>query len=174
VRRGAVVAAAVALACSTETPQSCPGEVVAEFTFEAVATTAIAAGLDPEPALTDCTAGLGFPATLDPFGGTLAADPASAAGALCRPRGPHLFGTRAGPRFRVETSSGGAVLGVCGPTCAATSRLVITGDVLPDVAAPQEFRGALVEQLSPSEGACDACALPCAARYRLTGTVVPP
>jgi hypothetical protein len=74
----------------------------------------------------------------------------------------------------VEASSPGAVLEACGPTCAATSRLVIVGDVLPDLESPQEFRGGLVEQLSASEGSCDACVLPCAARYALTGTVQRP
>jgi hypothetical protein len=178
VRLGALLAAAaLAVACSTETPQSCPGEAVAEFTFGGAATTAAAlAELDPDPALTDCPAALGFPPVLRSFGGTLAADDASSAssaGALCRSRGPHLFGTRTGRRFRVETSSAGAVLAACGPTCATTLQIVISGDVLPELAAPQEFRGALVERLSAGDG-CDACTLPCAARYALTGTVGPP
>jgi hypothetical protein len=175
VRQGALLSAvALAAACSTETPQSCPGEVVGVFAFEGTLATTLAEGLDPQPLLPDCAPVLPFPATLPKFGGTLAADPGGSGGALCRPLGPHLLGTHAGQRFVVATSSGGAVLGACGPTCAATSRLVIAGDVLPDLESPQEFQGALVEQLTVSEGSCDACVLPCAARYRLTGTVEPP
>jgi hypothetical protein len=168
---------ALAVACSTEEPQPCPGQVVGVFTFgpATLTTTALVEGLDPQPLLSDCPSALRFPATLPRFRGTLAADPAPGArgGALCRADGPHLLGTHEAERFDVATSSGGAVLQACGSTCATTSRLVIRGDVLPDLASPQEFRGALVEQLSASEG-CGACALPCAARYVLEGTAEPP
>jgi hypothetical protein len=173
-RAAALLAAlSVAAACSPDAQQSCPGEAVGDFTFAAtLAPGPLPEGLDPEPALTDCTA-LDFPPALAPFKGTLATDataPPTSAGALCRSTGHVLFGTRTGRRWKVQTSSGGAVLDACGPTCAATSLVVIQGDVLPDLASADEFRGALVEKLTRSEGDCSACALPCAARYDLVGT----
>jgi hypothetical protein len=174
VSRAAALLAALSLAaCSPDAQQSCPGEPVAAFTFDAtLVTTPLPADLDPEPALTDCTR-LDFPKKLVPFDGTLATDaaaPPRSAGALCRSTGQMLFGTRTGTRWVVQMSSGGAVLDACGPTCAASSLVVIRGDVLPDLASADEFRGALVEKLTRSEGDCSACALPCAARYDLVGT----
>lgn len=166
-------------ACGAEQPQSCPGTAVGRFAFTA---SLVAAGdpalagtaepaLDPVSALTDCAAAIVFPATLA-FGGTLAAD--GGAGALCRTAGPVLFGTRTGEnRWAVETGTDGAVLGGCDPTCAARSRVFVTGDVVPDASAPAGFQGALVEELTQTGGACGACApaLPCARRYVLTATL---
>lgn len=170
---------ALAVACSTETSPPCPGAVVGVFTFgpATLATTALPPRLDPEPLPSDCPSALRFPATIPPFRATLAAARSTGAeggAALCRADGAHLLGRHAGPRVEVATSSGGAVLGACGSTCAATSRLVIWGEVRPDLETPQEFQGALVEVLSASDGSCDLCALPCAARYVLAGTAEPP
>jgi len=172
----AVLAATLlATACSPEAAQSCPGERVASFTFDAeLATSGLAPGLDPDPLLTDCDPAVGFPDSLVPFRGTLSADATGSGGALCRGVGPVLFGTHAGVRWRVEDEADGAVLGGCGPTCAARSHVVITGDVVPNTTDPTAFTGALVEQLTFADGACGPCFLPCAARYALHGSVEAP
>ena len=91
-----------------------------------------------------------------------------------RADGPILFGTHAGVRWRVEEGADGAVLGGCGPTCAARSHVVITGDVTPNTTDPTAFTGALVEQLFFADGACGPCVLPCAARYALDATLEAP
>lgn len=152
-------------ACAPEPTASCPGEPVGIFAFTA--------GLDPDPALTDCAAAMKFPPSLS-FRGTLSADPTGPAAALCRSDGPVLFGTRSGTRWEIVNEADGAVLGGCSPTCAAHSRVVITGDVVPDASAPTGFTGVLVEELTVTDGACGACVLPCAARYALTGTAEAP
>ncbi len=177
----AVLAATLlATACSPEAAPSCPGDPVASFAFDGdFATSGLAPGLDPDPLLTDCDPAIGFPrgsptAAALSFRGTLSADATGSGGALCRSAGPILFGTHDGVRWQVEDSADGAVLGGCGPTCAARSRVVITGDVAPDTTAPATFAGALVEQLTFVDGACGPCILPCAARYALKGTVEAP
>jgi hypothetical protein len=142
---------------------------VGAFSFAGALATEVAAGLDPDPDLTTCSWDPGFPSSVS-FPGTLAGDLDGAAAALCRD-GPAYFGTHAGARWTVEAISEGAVLGSCGPTCAARARTVVTGDLLPDPSAPTEFRGALVEQLTSSAGDCGGCFLPCAARYELTGAI---
>jgi hypothetical protein len=164
--------------CDSPATPACPGEAVARFAFdgeEATSTTPLAAGLDPEPALTDCPPELEFPAAVR-LVGTLSADPAGSAGALCRSTGAIMYGTRTGPRWEVETASDGAVLARCGLTCVARSRTVVAGDVLPDPGAPTSFQGALVEQLSVprTDVDCHLCALPCAKRYVLTGAAETP
>lgn len=172
VRLALVLVLPIALAaCADEDAAVCPGEPVATFHF---AGTKVAAGdpaLDPAPDVPDCTDDLGFPAAIA-FQGTLAADPASSAGTLCRAQGPVLFGTRAGDHFAVETSTDGAVLGEqCAPTCSAGLSLLVTGDVVRVDGAAASFSGLLVEVMSAAAGsACGACALPCAARYALEGT----
>lgn len=176
----AVLAALLVAACSQEAAQSCPGEPVASFAFSgAFSGGALAAGLDPDPALTDCDPAVGFPrgGPTKPalsFRGTLSADATGSGGALCRADGPILFGTHAGVRWRVEEGADGAVLGGCGPTCAARSHVVITGDVTPNTTDPTAFTGALVEQLFFADGACGPCVLPCAARYALDATLEAP
>jgi hypothetical protein len=175
VKRAALLALAALLAsCSSETTESCPAGVVATLAFsgELTAGAGLSPGLDPDPAMTDCDAAkLGFPSVENradlAFRGTLATDGTGASGALCRAGAPILFGTRAGPRWTVEEATDGAVLGACGPTCAARSRVVIAGDLAPD--PTPVFTGALVEQLTPAAGNCGGCVLPCAARYQLTG-----
>lgn len=176
-KRAALLPLLVLLAaCAAEPTASCPGERVGSFAFSGTKTEAgtLAAGLDPDPALTDCAAAVGFPdPSLPPFTGTLSADATGPAAALCRSDGPVLFGTRSGTRWEIVNEADGAVLGGCGPTCAAHSRMVIRGD-FPDASAPAEFSGALVEELTVMDGACGACVLPCAARYALTGTAEAP
>jgi hypothetical protein len=167
-RAAVLVALAVVLSsCTEETEQSCPGEVVEAFAFTGTPRIAGELGtLDPVPALTDCAPALGFPASLA-FGASLAADAGASAGALCRNDGAVLFGTRTGDHWTLEETTEGAVLGGCDPTCAARSRVVISGDVVPGT--PAAFAGALVEQLTATGGVCGACVLPCAARYALSG-----
>ncbi len=181
--RAALLALFVLLAaCTTEAPQSCPGGQVGTFSFsgDKVDAGVLAPGLDPDPALTDCSVLMGFPgpSTTGPslaFQGTLASDATGSAGILCRTNGPVLFGTRSGTRWVVEDSSDGAVLAGCDLTCAAHSNVIISGDVVPDAISPTDFQGALVEQLIMTGGSCGStCALPCAARYTLAGKVVPP
>ncbi len=168
-------AASLLAGCTTNDTASCPGGPVGSFSFTG---TKVAAGtlappdLDPDPKLPDCSAAVGFPAELT-FSGELSSDATGTAGVLCRAGGATLFGMRSGTRWVVEDSSDGAVLGGCDPTCAAHSRVVISGDVVPDAVSPTGFQGALVEQLSVTGGTCGAC-LPCATRYTLIGTVVPP
>jgi hypothetical protein len=169
------LAAALALllaSCTEESEEACPGEVVSQLAFAgaSVAAGQLGEGLDPEPALTDCSAAMAFPPTLA-FGASLAVDGTGSAGALCRGDGAVLFGTRIGDRWVVEESSDGAVLGGCDPTCAARSRVVVAGDLDP---GRTSFSGALVEQLTAAGGSCGACVLPCAARYALTGAAEAP
>jgi hypothetical protein len=157
-----LAAAVVAVGCSPDAPQSCPGQAVFDATFDG--------SLVRDPLAADrCPDALLYPDHLLPFRATLAAGEGNAA-ALCR-AGVVLFGTRSGAHWEVGASSGGAVLLACGSTCAATSHVTVVGDLVPpDPDNPTTFEGALVEQLAQGEGTCDACALPCAARYVLTGT----
>jgi hypothetical protein len=170
----AIVAAAVLAACGAEEEPSCPGEVLASFSFAAtprllLGDPALEGGLDPDPAVPDCQEMLAFPSAVQ-FRGTIARDPRATTGALCRPEGPVLFGAQSGDRWRFEDGTAGAVLGACDPTCSAFSRVVVTGDTLRDEDRLTGFEGTLVQVLSQRDGACGACVLPCAARYRLLGT----
>jgi hypothetical protein len=177
VTRAALLALASLVAgCTTDDPASCPGGPVGRFSFIATRVAAgepLAPGVDPDPALPDCSSAMGFPPVLT-FSGELSSDATGGAGLLCRANGATLFGTRSGTRWVVEDRSDGAVLGGCDPTCAARSRVVFSGDVQPDVVSPTGFDGALVEQLAATSGTCGACVLPCATRYTLDGTVVTP
>ncbi len=178
-KRAALLPLLVLLAaCAPEPTASCPGERVGSFAFsgctpgsEGCSSLALDPDLDldPNPALPDCAAAVGFKPSLTPFAGTLSADATGPAAALCRSDGPVLFGNRIGTRWEIVNESDGAVLGGCGPTCAAHSRVEIRGDLVSDASAPAGFTGALVEQLTLVDGACGACVLPCAARYALTG-----
>jgi hypothetical protein len=173
----AALVLALALACGGEAPPaSCPGEPVARFGFQGTLVGAadprIAGQEPPSTAGTaDCPSAW-FPAQLEGFEGTLSADPASSAAALCRTPGTVLYGPRTGDHFVLETSTDGAVLGQqCAPTCSAGLRLVVAGDVVRDAAEPVSFAGVLVEVMSAAAGSiCGACTLPCAARYALEGT----
>jgi hypothetical protein len=164
VRRSApvVLVLALALACSEDPPADCPGEPVATFRFQG---TLVAAG-DAR------IAGFEPTSTSGTFDGTLSADPASSAAALCRTPGTVLYGPRTGDGFVLETSTDGAVLGEqCAPTCSAELRLVVAGDVARAGGEAVSFAGVLVEVMSAASGsACGACTLPCAARYALAGT----
>jgi hypothetical protein len=168
----AAALALAAAACTADPPPTCPGEKVAAFEFAGARTTAadpLLAGLDPVSGVTDCGTPLAYPAAVS-FSGTLSAGTGST-GALCRVSGPILHGSRSGDRWTVEESTDGAVLAACGPTCGATLRVVVEGDVVLDPGGvPTAFEGALVEVLTPSAGDCGGCALPCAGRYALTGT----
>jgi hypothetical protein len=168
VTRASLLAALLLASCTTEPEQSCPGGIVATlaFTGERTAAGQLGTGLDPDPALPDCAAAVGFPGSLPPFVASLAGDAVGPAGALCRADGAVLFGSRSAARWTLESTADGAVLGGCDPTCAARSRVVITGDL---AAGPAGFSGGLVEQLSRTGGACGACVLPCAARHTLVG-----
>lgn len=181
--------AALAAGCGAPEPTPCPGVAVATFRFKGPL---VRAGdplpaPDPAPDLPDCTpdprdpgAPIRYPRLLTPFEATLAADPDTHVAALCRANGAVLSGTHvASLGFSVEAEAEGAVL--CGSTCAAALRLVVSGDVVPDPGGgPARFEGVLVEVLTQRAGSCDAC-LPvvpgtdpaeraCAARYALTGT----
>jgi hypothetical protein len=169
----ALLAPLALAACDGDTEAPCPGEPAADLAFEgellAQGDPRLAGGLDPDPSLPDCDPVLEWPQPLPPFTGELTRDGTGAA-ALCRERGNFLFGRWSGAHVRVETSTGGAVLGACDPTCAAGLRLVVSGDLEVDgMGAPVAFQGALVEILVQSGGTCGACAFPCAARYALTG-----
>lgn len=170
----AIAAAALVAACGAEEVQSCPGEVLASFSFAAtprilLGDPALEDDLDPDPAIPDCQEILVFPDAVQ-FQGTIARDPRATTGALCRTGGHVLFGSQSGDRWRFEDGTAGAVLGACDPTCSAFSRLVVTGDMLRDEDRLSGFEGTLVQLLSQREGSCGACVLPCAARYKLLGT----
>jgi hypothetical protein len=115
------------------------------------------------------------PATLAPFGITFSADPESPTTAACTDR--HLadvfLGTRTGDHLEVATTTDGAVLGGCSPTCAAQVEHRITGDLVrgPD-GQVTGFTGELAEIASLPASAdpktCAPCLLPCTARYTLT------
>lgn len=173
----AALALALAAACTSQgEPADCPGEPVGSFRFEGALVAAgdpAIAGLEPPSTsgIADCPAAW-YPPALPAFEGTLSADPATPAAALCRTSGTVLYGPRSGDRFVLETSTGGAVLGEeCAPTCSASLRLVVAGDVGRDGGAAVSFTGVLVEVMSAAPGSlCGECALPCAARYALAGT----
>jgi hypothetical protein len=169
--RSALLLLVVLASCTSEAaPPICPGEEVARLSFEYVpATAALAAGLDPYGNVTDCPSTLVAPEPRR-FAATLSADPAGEAGAVCRSTGAIMYGTRNGTRWEVEAGTDGAVLGTCGPTCAARSDTSVRGDVAPEPDAPTSFTGALVERFSRTDGACGSCPLPCAVRYDLTGS----
>jgi hypothetical protein len=140
---------------------------VGQFAFAgARAPGPLEAGLDPEPDLTTCSFDPGFPSSVA-FSAILARDPAGTGAALCG--GSVYFGSRDGTFWSVQGASSGAVLAACSPTCVARSQTTVRGDLLSETAAA-EFRGGLVETLSPSAGDCAGCVLPCAGRYELTGT----
>lgn len=160
-------------ACNAAPSGACPGDAVAAFDFTGTQARAgdLGAGLDPVPAVSDCPQAVGFPAAIG-FSGTLTAIGASGA-ALCRQGATNLTGTRADSRWTVRSESSGAVLGGCGATCTAGSRVTVTGDLTPDATAPTGFSGAVVEELSFDAGDCGSCALPCAGRYVLTRKEAP-
>jgi hypothetical protein len=176
-RAAPVLAALLAAlaACSASPSSTCPfGPVVAlELTGTRSAAGGLAAGLDPAPAVSDCP----LPGTLDPIGfpttiafsGTLAANEGDVRAALCRTGATNLVGSRADARWSVHSDSPGAMLGGCGATCSAVSRVTVVGDLTPGATAPTGFSGALVEELDYDAGDCGSCALPCAGRYTLTG-----
>ncbi len=177
----AVAVAAVAAAGCSDTGEECPGEPVADFSFTGPRIALgdpVLPGLDPVPSVPDCGPGVGpppYPSQLEGFRATLSADASTQAAALCRPRGGILFGQRSGSRYAVETTSAGAVLADCSPTCAAALRLVVAGDVVTGPGGePAAFQGVLVEVMTHVGGDCGDClpepARACAARYRLEGT----
>ena len=177
----ATLAAAALAACGDAPGQECPGVPVARFSFTGTRIhlgDPALAGLDPVPAIPDCSPTVGpppYPDTLPGFSATLATDAATGAAALCRPVGIVLFGQRTGARYVVEGGTDGAVLADCSPTCSAALRLVVAGDVVADAGgAPATFQGVLVEVMSQVGGECGTClpppALACAARYTLVGT----
>lgn len=169
----AALALAVLAGCPSRPDPICPGAPLADLAFSGAlvaAGTPALAGLDPVPDLPDCAAAAGFPAALS-FAGTLTSEP-SGAGALCRPSGEVMGGSRSADRWTVFVDTTGAVLGDCAPTCAARSRTLVIGDVTPSAAVASGFNGALVEHLLPDTGDCGPCTLPCAARYALSGVRV--
>jgi hypothetical protein len=177
-----LVLAVAATACSDTGGEECPGAPVADFAFSGARIPSGdpgLLGLDPVPAVPDCTAAVGpppYPEVLPGFRATLAADPSTQAAALCRPAKAILFGQRSGTRYVVESGTGGAVLAACSPSCTAALRLVVAGDVVAGPGGePASFQGALVEVMSWVDGDCGTClpepARACAARYALQGTL---
>jgi hypothetical protein len=186
-----LAAAAALSACTPEEKPQCPFDRVATLAFAsslALAGDPALAGLDPVPALPDCTpdpldpaAAIRYPASLPAWDASLTADPETGAAALCRANGVVLLGDRsASGRYSVEVDSDSAIL--CSSACVATLRVVVAGDVALDGGgAPAGFDGILVEVLTAERGACDACLPPvagadpparaCAARYALHGTL---
>jgi hypothetical protein len=186
VRRARIALLLAAIAgCSDPPAQECPGAPIAQFHFGG---TLIfrddpeLAGLDPVPAIPDCSTAesdpLAFPPVLPEFDGLLAADPATQVAALCRQRGFVLFGQRSGAHYAVENTTDGAVLSSCSQTCTAALRLVVVGDVTGGADAPLSFAGWLVELMTKvGAGDCGTCPLgplapSCAARYKLTGAAL--
>ncbi len=187
----ALVACCLAPAgCSPESAPQCPGDAVASFRLEG--RLALEDELDPATAalvpdvsgFPDCTPDAAAPIQYPPtvaFDATLATGPGPSAAALCRPNGVVYAGERSDASgYSFSAQADPAVL--CGGVCAAAFGVVIAGDVATDAGgAPATFQGILVEVLTASRGACDAC-IPlvpdtdqrtCAGRYVLSGTVVP-
>jgi hypothetical protein len=137
-----------------------------------VAREALDPALDPSPSAPDCGAEIPYPATLAPFTATVSTDAASGTAALCRAeaRAQQLFGTLAGGRLDVSTTTDGAVLGdPCPVACVASMTLTVRGTLAGEGPALR-FDGAVVELLALHPGAdCGACLLPCAARYAAAG-----
>ncbi len=174
-----LAAALAALACSPADEASCPGDLVAVFQFEGTLATDPAAtppDCTPDPA--DAKAPIRYPPTVA-FDAKLAANPATSAAALCRSNGAVYAGMRTGAaHYELAAEADPAVL--CGDVCFADFRVEIAGDVTVDAnGEPVEFQGVLVEVLTASRGACDAC-IPlvpnsdppervCAGRYALRG-----
>jgi hypothetical protein len=175
----ALVALVAAGACTSDSAEECPGEAVATLAFTGVRVSqgALDPALEPDPAAPDCEAGLGYPAELAPFTGAVSTDPASGTAALCRTGegAQPLYGTLASGRLAVETATDGAVLGSpCAEGCVATLALALRGS-FSGTGPELRFDGAVVERLAVRAGAaCGGCALPCAARYAVTGLPVPP
>ncbi len=178
-----------AVSCSPAEAPSCPGTTVAVLQLKGQLVRAgdlLIAGLDPVPALPDCTPDLNdasapirYPRLVGPFEAKLSADPATSDAALCRSNGVVYAGQRTGSSYALTAEADPAIL--CNSVCAAGFRVVIDGNVASGTdGAPTGFQGILVEVLTASRGACDGCLplvpgtdpaeLACAGRYALTGT----
>ena len=181
--------ALAALACASSEKPTCPGTPVATFRFKGPLVQQgdpDLAGLDPVPALLDCTpdptdseAPIRYPYLFPPFDARLAVDPDTGAAALCRSNGIVLSGERTGAAsYLLEADADSAF--PCNSACGATLRVVVAGDVVFSTGGePEAFKGILVEVLTEARGACDGC-LPtvpgsdppqraCAARYAIAG-----
>jgi hypothetical protein len=169
----AALAAILLAACGSGAGSTCPGAPVAVLRFVGqhvvLGDPSLTPDLDPDTTVPDCEAALAYPDVLPGFVATLSADARTRVAALCRPEDVVLLGQRSGDRLTVETRTDGAVLGGCAPNCSAEIRVVVTGDLLSTDGATT-FRGSLVEITAQAGGSCGTCALPCAARYSLTGT----
>lgn len=172
----AVAALAGALAaCSSDSEEDCPGEVIGVFGLQARrvdAATACAA--EPEggwaagvpetiPAELAADATATFPVTL-------AQDPRTGAVSLCTGREHEavLRGTRTGDRVQASAAAGEAVLSACAATCTAALTVSVEGDLTFPADGPATLAGTLVEQYGATGGACAPCALPCTATYAFT------
>jgi hypothetical protein len=169
-RKTALAAAlGAALACSSATPEECPGQLIGTFSMQGTLVSASCAAGPP--------AGYAalVPGTVS-FTATLAYDPATQAATLCVPRrlATRFLGTRTGDHLAVSTTDGGAVLGGCSPVCAATVLESVEGDLSRDATGQvTAFTGTLADHASDAgpAGSCGACQLPCEARYAITGTM---
>lgn len=162
--------ACAALAGCTAADARCPGEAVAALALTGVRE------LAPDPEVATCGAAVGYDDRSIALAGTLSDATGSDGAAFCpdREHAATLFGARDALTYDVSVELPGAVLGGCGPACAATLAVTLRGTLVPGTGAePGAFTGTYEERLEAASGACGACALPCVARYQVSGEAAP-
>jgi len=161
------VLAALAAGCA-EDPPRCPGR--AEGTFQLVATRTDVACAAGAPATAGGLDDL-YPVTFT-FAATVAFATEGTGAAVCTLRhlSAPLTGTHQGDQLAVALETGGAVLGACSASCAATGRQELTGTLArdPGTGLATGFSGTLVDRVTAAAGtACGPCTPPCQATYAL-------
>jgi hypothetical protein len=179
-RTSLLLAAAVLLATACDRDrdlaEACPGDTIAALAFTG------ARDLAPAPDPVDgvvapaCEPALGFDEEIA-FTAILSGDARTGSAAACpgRERADVFYGSRAGTAIVVSTSlTDGAVLGACGPSCAARADMFLTGTLDTAAGPATAFSGTWVERLWPlAGGECGGCTLPCDARYDVRGAPAP-
>lgn len=161
-RAPALALLALLAACGTRQAEKCPGSPIGVFTFTLT---------DPGGTRPFCAR---LPAegttVVGAFRGVLSSDPALGTAAICVEDGKDLTQAYHGRIddgvYAMATSSGLAVLDVCGANCATTATVRIAGSI----DGTGGFAGTLTERFEDAKGDCGACAFPCEAEYDLTGT----
>jgi len=159
--------AALSAGCAEEPPR-CPGR--AEGTFQLLATRTDVSCAAGAPASAGGLDDL-YPATFT-LSATVAFATEGTGAAICTQRrlSAPLTGTHQGDQLAVALETGGAVLGECSATCAATVRQEIAGTLArdPGTGLVAGFTGTLVDRATAAAGVdCGPCTPPCQATYAL-------
>jgi hypothetical protein len=174
-RLAGLLGLALATACSTQTGEDCPGEILVSLALRGVRDDGHTGCVVPP------SGGWVVPATLpdraptrdDPTPSFHASfrqlDGAGIAYCSDASRAAVLRGTRTGDTLAVERTLSGAVLGSCAATCQPRVTERIEGVLVEQDGAPATFTGTLTETFEGSDG-CGSCQLPCTSTYTLTGT----